>query len=93
MSFFGYVNMVIAVIGLVMMVYALKVMPPKRCTEPIIGDSLVLVVYLLMINSHYMAQQSPHASITAHAWHLFDLVVLVNIIFHVKMLSARRGLR
>lgn len=93
MSFFGYVNMVIAVIGLVMVVYALKSMPPRRCAEPIVGDSLVLVVYLLMINSHYMAQQSPYASLTVHAWHLFDLVVLVNIIFHIKMLSARRNLR
>lgn len=93
MSFFGYINMVIAIIGLVMMVYALKTMPPRRCAEPIVGDSLVLVVYLLMINSHYMAQQSPYASLTARAWHLFDLVVLLNIIFHIKTLSTRRNLR
>ncbi len=93
MSFFGYVNMVIAVIGLVMVIYALKAMPPRRCSEPIVGDSLVLVVYLLMINSHYMAQQSPYATFTTQAWHLFDLVVLLNIIFHIKMLASRRSHR
>lgn len=90
MSIIAYINIAVAVIGLVAIIYALRIMPFRRCGEPMVGDALVLVAYLLMINSHWMAQQSPYIEITARAWHVFDLAVLVNIVFHARQYSARR---
>ena len=46
-----------------------------------------------MINSHYMAYQTDYAEFAREAWHLFDLAVIVNIIFHAKSLLDRRSAR
>lgn len=90
MSIIAYINIVIAILGLLAVIYAIRVMPFRRCSEPMIGDALVLVAYLLMINSHWMAQQSPYLEFTSRAWHVFDLVVLVNIAFHARQYATRR---
>lgn len=93
MSFLAYINVAIAVIGLFIVIYAIREMPFNRCAEPMVGDALVLVAYLLMINSHWMAQESDYAGLTTRAWHAFDLVVLINIIFHARQYNARRNRR
>jgi len=93
MTHLAFLNIPLAVIGLILIAYALRRLPPRRCGDPIISDALVLVSYLLMINSHYMASKTDYAEVAREAWHLFDLAVIVNIIFHAKSLLDRRSAR
>lgn len=90
MSIIAYVNIAIAVIGLLIVIYSIKALPFNRCSEPVVGDVMVIVAYLLMINTHWMAQQSPEVESTVRAWHAFDLIVLLNIIFHAQQYRAKR---
>lgn len=90
MNFLAYINIIIAVLGLLCVIYALRVMPYRRCSEPMVGDAMVLVAYLLMINSHWVAQQTPYLEITTRAWHVFDMVVLINVAFHAHHYASRR---
>lgn len=91
MSLIAYLNITLAVVCLVLMITAIRRMPEKRCGDTMISDALILVAYLLMVNSHYMAQQSPYADVAAQAWHLFDTAVILNIWFHAKAMSDRRA--
>lgn len=90
MSLIAYFNIAFAVVGLVLMIVAIRRLPASRCSDPMITDALVLVAYLLMINTHYMTLQTPFAEMATRGWHLFDMVVILNICFHAKMAGARR---
>ena len=88
-----YFNIAIAVVGLVMVAFALRAMPKKRCPDPIMGDALILIAYLLMINSHYMSAQTNGSELMNGGWHIFSMAVLLNILFHIRVVSTGRHLQ
>lgn len=85
----GYVNLAIAVSGLLMALYALRRLPSGRKPEPLICDALVLVLYLLVINSHDLLMGAPQAQYLKAVWHVFDMVVLLNILVHLRQHGVR----
>lgn len=91
MSIVAYINLAIAVIGIVLAAFTLKAMTNRRRSEPIIGDIMVLIAYLLMINSDYLLSATSYQGMAAAAWHVFDLSVLLNIIFHIRNASVTRS--
>lgn len=92
-SYIAYLNLAIAIIALVVTIYAILRMPFRRCGEPVIGDALVIIVYLLMVNTVWMAHHAPLLDAPSRAWHLFDTAVLLNIMFHAHHYSSRRHRR
>lgn len=89
MNTLAYFNFMVAITILILAVYAIRKLP-RRYTEILIGDVLLVAIYLLFISNHIVYQNLEYGISFTGVWHLFDLMVLVQLGRHIRQQMVRQ---
>ena len=86
MNAISTINLILAIATLVAVLYTLaKARGTSNC-EVLVGDVLVVITYLLTLHTEWMNKHTTWSFLVGdQVWHLFGLVVLVNLMVHTIM--------
>lgn len=93
MNSIGFINVALAVSALLVILFSMaRSMRHWHC-ELMVGDVLVVLTYLLIVHTEWIAKQYGVEAVTdERAWRLFGMVVLVNLLAHT-IITARNHKR